>query len=60
MEKTTIGTSLHIVDCTGLKIDVEGTGNVFARTGLREESGETAVSVGWRALLNTSIWLQKD
>ena len=30
MEKTAVGTASNLIDDIGLKVDVEGTGNVFS------------------------------
>ena len=52
MEERPVGAGLDIIDDTGLEIDIERTGDVFASAGLREEGGESMVIVSGLALLS--------
>ena len=58
VEKTSVRAVPDLIDDIGFKIDVEGTGNMFARRSLREKCAEAAVVGRRRAFHETSIWLQ--
>jgi len=44
MEQLTVGASADLINNGGLQINEDGTGNVFAGTGLTEEGVETVVT----------------
>lgn len=60
MEERAVGARFDIVDSARLEVDVEGAGNVLARTGLGEEGGEATIAVGARTLRGTTIGLESD
>ena len=43
VEEAPVWASLDLIDDIGLKVDVQGTGHVFARRSLGEESAEATV-----------------
>ena len=57
MEETPVYATPNLIDDVRFQIDVEGTRNVFARRGLREEGTETVV-VG-RAIDETTVGLDR-
>ena len=57
VEQGPVRTRPDIVNSARLKIDVERTGNVFARASLGEERREATVAVGLRALSRSAIRL---
>lgn len=56
VEQLAIGTSLHIIDDTGLKVDVERPWDVLATASLREKGRKPAVVV-LLALTQTTVRL---
>jgi hypothetical protein len=60
VEERPVGAGLDIIDDTGLEIDIERTGDVFASAGLREEGGETTIGVRGGVLLETTVRLWAD
>jgi hypothetical protein len=58
MEECPIGTRPNFIDDIRFKINVKRSGDVFSAAGLREESGEAAIVLRWRALSNPTIGLE--
>ena len=56
MEETAVRTGSNLVDDIGLKIDVDGTGNVFSGRSFGEERAEPAIRSG-RACEQTTVGL---
>lgn len=59
MEETTIGTTSDLIDDIGLKVNVEGTGNVFSGGSFGEESAEPVITRRGRVPHQTAIRLGK-
>jgi len=58
VEECPVGTSPNLVDDIGFKIDVKGTGNVFATSRLRKESRKPAIVLRWRSFDDTAVRTQ--
>lgn len=64
VEELAVATSSDLVNGRGVQIDEEGTGNVFATTGLREEGFvgaaiEDTFGIGIRATIKSEAVLKK-
>jgi len=57
VEETPVWTVPNLIDDIGFKVDVEGTGHVFARGRLREECAEATIVGRRRTLEKTTVGL---
>jgi hypothetical protein len=60
VEETSVGARLDLVDDIGFKVDVQRTGDMFARRSLGEEGTETIVVLRRGAFSDTAIGLNKS
>ena len=59
MEEAAVGTGSDLIDDIGLKVNIEGTGNVFSGRGLREEGAKPVITGRGRTLDQTTVRLVK-
>ena len=59
MEKAAVGTGSNLVDDIRLKVDVEGTGNMFSARSFGEEGAEPIITGRSSAFNQTAIGLAK-